>query len=83
VTHVATGTYRLSFPGYAPDRRYLISGMARGDLRDVPHVIEHVVGGVDGSADESLGLYVRISSLTGSVVDSAFEIQIYDASAAP
>ena len=80
VAHLATGIYRLTFPGYAPSTPYLVTGIARVDLGEVPRIVERVTGnagGIPPLLDESMGLHIRVSTLSGALVDSAFEVQVH------
>jgi hypothetical protein len=84
VDHLAGGIYRLSFPGYDQTHRYVVGGSPVTSLADAPRLLETVVdGGVSPTLDPSLGLYVRISTINGTAVDSTFTFQVIDYSAAP
>jgi hypothetical protein len=84
VTHLGTGIYRLTFAGYDQAHRYVVSGSPVTSLADAPRLLETVVdGSVAPPLDASLGLHIRISSITGTAVDSPFAFQVSDYSAAP
>jgi hypothetical protein len=84
VTRLGTGIYRLTFAGYDQSHRYVVSGSPVTTLADAPRLLEAVVdGGVAPPLDPLLGLHIRISSITGTAVDSPFTFQVSDYSAAP
>jgi hypothetical protein len=84
VTRLATGIYRVTFAGYDENRRYVLTGSPVTTLADAPRLLEAVVdGGVAPPLDPSLGLHVRISTITGTAVDSPFTFQVSDYSAVP
>jgi hypothetical protein len=84
VTRLEQGVYRLFFTGYDASRRYVLTGSPVTSLPDAPRVLEAIVdSAVASPIDPSLGMYVRISSLTGTAVDSAFMFQVTDLTAAP
>ena len=83
VTHVATGIYQLTFPGYDQSHRYVVTGSPVTSFPGAPQLLETLVGDVATPLDPSNGLFVRISSITGTAVDSAFTFQVTDFTAAP
>jgi hypothetical protein len=84
VSHLAAGVYRLTFAGYNQTRDYVVSGSPVTSVGDAPRLLETVVdAGIAPALDASLGLYVRISSIQGTAVDSPFSFQVIDYTAAP
>jgi hypothetical protein len=62
----------------------VLTGSPVTSVADAPRLLETIVdGAVAPPLDPTLGLHVRISSLTGTAVDSSFMFQVSDLTAAP
>jgi hypothetical protein len=75
VSHPGTGIYRLAFPGYAPDRRYVVTATAHGDSDSLPRIVERLI---NADLDDSLGLYLSIRTTSGTSVDNSFGVQVHE-----